>query len=133
MVSDAKEIPIKMQELLYKYYNEWKGLDPFEREARFHIDFIRIHPFEDGNHWTIRLLLAYNLLKQGIAPAVITSDLEEYYGEYRNNKDYLGMANILKIQSIKESEILKNSLENYNLKERWEIETAEKVYKDYCK
>ena len=60
-------VPTRIQELLYKYNNEWAlELPPYklgdseeirekyyraicEREAKFHIEFERIHPFEDGN------------------------------------------------------------------------------------
>lgn len=43
-ISKPLEITKDMSNLLQKYYEDWKDLDPFEREARFHIAFIRIHP-----------------------------------------------------------------------------------------
>ena len=48
-IEKAKNISKKMEELLNKYYGEWANLDVFEREARFNIEFLRIHPFDDGN------------------------------------------------------------------------------------
>ena len=50
-----------IKRLLYKYNNTWSSLDYLKREALFHLEFIRIHPFEDGNGRTGRLLLNYNL------------------------------------------------------------------------
>ena len=37
-----------MMQLVWEY-NHDEGEDPFLREAKFHIRFERIHPFEDGN------------------------------------------------------------------------------------
>lgn len=46
-------IPYQIYPYLYSlidnYYNVWNLLDPFLREAMFHINFMRIHPFEDEN------------------------------------------------------------------------------------
>lgn len=113
-ISTPENIQRDMLQLLDNYHHNWKELEPFEREAKFHIDFIRIHPFEDGNGRTARLLLNYNLLKQGIAPVIITNDLREYYESYIKNKDVDALTNLLKIQSIKESEIINYLISEYN-------------------
>lgn len=44
--------------LIDNYYNVWNLLDPFLREAMFHINFMRIHPFEDGNKRCAKIILA---------------------------------------------------------------------------
>lgn len=119
-ISNAVEIK-KDMELLVKNYNiTWRELDTFEREARFHIDFIRIHPFEDGNGRTGRLILNYNLLRQSLAPVIITSDMEEYYHSYIENNDIEGMANLFRIQSIRENEVIGQLFDRY-LSEKKEI------------
>jgi Fic family protein len=41
--------------------------------ARLHHDFIRIHPFDDGNGRVVRLLVNYVLLKVGLLPLVVKS------------------------------------------------------------
>ena len=41
--------------------------------ARLHHDFIRIHPFDDGNGRVIRLLLNFVLLRAGLLPLVVKS------------------------------------------------------------
>ena len=112
-ITDPKNIRLELLNLIEKYQTDWQQIDPYEKEARFHIEFIRIHPFEDGNGRTARLLLNYNLLKQQIAPIVITNDLLEYYEEYIKNEDIKGMCNLFKIQSLKEQQVLNILYEEY--------------------
>lgn len=54
--SKATNIYMDLYVLFDNYYNVWKDLDPFLREAYFHIRFLHIHPFEDGNGRTARVL-----------------------------------------------------------------------------
>ncbi|MGL4980636.1 MAG: Fic family protein [Fusobacteriaceae bacterium] len=44
-----------------------------------HIEFERIHPFNDGNGRTGRLVMNYSLLKNDIPPIIITKDLKSEY------------------------------------------------------
>ena len=101
---DKKMFPREIQKLLFEYKNGFgeEILDPnepgisydekvnriykiFEREAKFHIIFERIHPFNDGNGRTGRILMNYNLLKQGIAPVLITNFMSRDYKKYIND------------------------------------------------
>lgn len=41
--------------------------------ARLHHDFIRVHPFDDGNGRVVRLLLNFVLLRAGLLPLVVKS------------------------------------------------------------
>ena len=85
--------------LLYNYYFMWKDLDVFLKEAMFHIKFMRIHPFEDGNKRSAKLLTTTNLCKQGLPPIIITKeDTDEYY-RFINECDYDGFAEFLKQRS----------------------------------
>ena len=59
-----------MMQLVWEY-NHDEGEDPFLREAKFHIRFERIHPFEDGNGRTGRILINRGLMRAGLAPVVI--------------------------------------------------------------
>ncbi len=103
-ISEPANIRNDIEKLIDRYYNDWKEMDPFEREARFHIDFIRIHPFEDGNGRTGRLLLNYNLLSKGIEPVIITTELVDYYQDYIARGDVEGMTNLFRIQSRREKD-----------------------------
>lgn len=92
--------------LLDNYYNVWNLLDPFLRESMFHINFMRIHPFEDGNKRCAKIILASNLLKSFCAPIIITEeDTKEYY-EYINKCDYEGFAEFLRQRSKLEMDTL---------------------------
>lgn len=59
---------------------EKKDLNPIELAAWTHAEFVRIHPFIDGNGRTSRLLMNYQLMNQGFLPVSIAKeDRLEYY------------------------------------------------------
>ena len=71
-------VAVQMAELL-KDYEQFKG-HPLERAAKLHIDFVKIHPFVDGNGRTARLLMNLDLMKAGLQPVVIKAvDRLSYY------------------------------------------------------
>ena len=115
-IESPKNIPEKMKELLEKYYNEWSKLDIFEREALFNIEFLRIHPFEDGNGRTSRLILNYNLLRQGHAPVLIPNSSREDYFDARNRKDVKWIKDLFEKESQKELLILEELISEYESK-----------------
>ena len=100
---DKENVPFEMQKLFRDYENGF-GLEIqnpyeanipyeekmkrlytlFEREAIFHIRFERIHPFNDGNGRTGRIIMNYHLLKQHLAPVLITEVLSDDYKKYIN-------------------------------------------------
>ena len=45
----------------------------------FHVQFERIHPFQDGNGRVGRLILFWQCLQNGIVPFIITEELRLYY------------------------------------------------------
>jgi Fic family protein len=45
----------------------------------FHVQFERIHPFQDGNGRVGRLILFWQCLQNGIVPFIITEDLRLFY------------------------------------------------------
>jgi Fic family protein len=67
---DLLQVPEQMAALLRWYDTEAVELHPVERAARLHVDFVKIHPFVDGNGRTARLLLNLELLKAGF-PAIV--------------------------------------------------------------
>lgn len=70
-----EETPALMSDLIDWYENESKEqqLHPAYLAALFHYKFVRIHPFDDSNGRTARLVMNYILLKNDYAPLVIES------------------------------------------------------------
>ena len=109
-----EEIPNQMSELLYKYDNNFgleikdvfeENITPDERydrlfliclkEAMFHIAFEHLHPFSDGNGRTGRIIMSSNLMREKIAPPLITSIMLEQYKRFIDNYDYQGLAQMI--------------------------------------
>ena len=65
---DYLHVPELMQDLIASY-NTFIG-HPIERAARLHVDFVKIHPFIDGNGRTARLLMNFDLIKSGYLPVI---------------------------------------------------------------
>ncbi len=96
---------IKQAMLYYVYnYNHDEGRSIYEKIADYHIRFERIHPFEDGNGRTGRLLINFGLLSDGKAPIVIDQDDRSKYFEYLAKQDMIGLAGYIEEKSIKEQE-----------------------------
>ena len=74
------EVQSKMQEFIKKYNENITKLHPIELASFVHIEFVKIHPFLDGNGRTSRLLMNLELIKAGFPPVVIElEDRLEYY------------------------------------------------------
>jgi Fic family protein len=76
-----EETPSLMSELIEKFRSDFDkdATDLPRRLAKFHHDFSVIHPFDDGNGRTMRLLVNYALLRNGYLPIVIKSIEKEQY------------------------------------------------------
>jgi Fic family protein len=77
-----EETPIKMQELIewFRKEREKPDVNPIILASLFHYKFIRIHPFDDGNGRTARILMNFILMQFGFPPVIIrTEDKENYY------------------------------------------------------
>lgn len=70
---------------LIKQYNKEKHRS-IEDIIAFHVDFERIHPFQDGNGRIGRLILFKECLKNNIVPFIIDDNLKLYY--YRGLKEW---------------------------------------------
>jgi len=62
-------VPPMICELLASH--EASALHPIAEAARFHLEFECIHPFDDGNGRTGRLLLNWMLMRRGYPPIII--------------------------------------------------------------
>lgn len=99
---EPEKIPNLMNYYIYNYNNDEQ--DIFNKMARYHIEFEKIHPFEDGNGRTGRLLLNYELLKNNLPPVVITKEDRVKYFEFIKNNDVIGFEKWLKELSFSEKE-----------------------------
>lgn len=62
-------------DIMYK-----KDLNPIELAAWTHAEFVRIHPFQDGNGRTSRLIMNYQLMSGGFLPISIAKESRlDYY------------------------------------------------------
>ena len=81
-----EETPAKMHDLLewFRKEKERSAVNPIILAALFHYRFIRIHPFDDGNGRTARILMNFILMQFGFPPVIIkTEDKENYYAVLR--------------------------------------------------
>ena len=77
-----EETPAKMFDLLNWYSQKTKeeNANPILLAAEFHYKFIRIHPFDDGNGRTARILMNFILMQFGFPPVIIkTEDKANYF------------------------------------------------------
>ena len=79
-----EEVAEKMKILLEEYKGKEKK--NFEDILDFHVEFERIHPFQDGNGRVGRLIMFKECLKYNIVPFIIEDDLKMFY--YRGLKEW---------------------------------------------
>mgnify|MGYP000202308543 CR=1 FL=1 len=99
----ANQVNQLMMQLVYEY-NHDDDVDPYLREARFHIRFERIHPFEDGNGRTGRILVNRGLLQAGLAPVVVPFERRAEYLAMLAGGDPDGLAEMFRSLSHDEEE-----------------------------
>lgn len=86
-----EEVAAKMKALLAEYNcKEEKTLDDI---MEFHVQFEKIHPFQDGNGRVGRLIMFKECLKYNIVPFIIEDNLKLYYyrglKEWKNERGFL--------------------------------------------
>ncbi|WP_313370567.1 Fic family protein [Sedimentibacter sp.] len=67
-------MPENMQKLIAEYQSDWKDYHPVVRATLLHGEFVKIHPFIDGNGRTARLILNFELMKNGYTPIIIKKE-----------------------------------------------------------
>ncbi len=90
-ITPPEMIPLEMERLLQTYETEWKELPILEKVTKFHHRFLAIHPFEDGNGRVARMILSFQLLKEGLNPFLLTKEQFQKYHEslYYDREDDL--------------------------------------------
>lgn len=118
---------------LYFDLKNKKIIDPIELAAWTHAEFVRIHPFIDGNGCTSRLIMNYQLMKNNLLPVSVPKELKyEYiqaldkYATTRNVSDFKGFIEKLEeaeldryIQAIKDLKISDRA--NLGIREKLEV------------
>ena len=88
------EIKNFYSDLLHK-----SDLNPIELAAWTHAEFVKIHPFVDGNGRTSRLIMNYQLLANGFLPVSIPKssrfDYFDVLESYAMNSDLAPFANMI--------------------------------------
>lgn len=87
LISGTEHIPPKhfkiqelMSDMIEEYKKVWSDLHPVISASLLHGEFVKIHPFVDGNGRVARLLLNFELMRNGYPPIVIKKEQRlEYY------------------------------------------------------
>lgn len=112
------QIHEKMCELLGIYLNSEKSLIDI---TKLHAEYEKIHPFQDGNGRTGRMILFRECLKNGIIPFVICDENKNQYTHLLNaaqkTEDFAALAGYFEEEACKYYEILQEFLRVYENKD----------------
>ena len=75
---DYVKVPEEMEKLMNRY-KDWNNYHPLIRAALLHGEFVFIHPFIDGNGRTARLLMNFEVMKNGYLPIIIKASTKLRY------------------------------------------------------
>ena len=110
--AQPEEVHPQMKSLLADY-NSLKQI-AFDDLLDFHVQFERIHPFQDGNGRVGRLLLFWQCLQTGIVPFIITEDLRLFY--YRGIQNWGKINGYLRDTCLTAQDSFKELLEYFGVK-----------------
>lgn len=83
--SKPEDVEKDMQELL-GYYNSKETITLYDI-AEFHVRYEKIHPFQDGNGRTGRMIMYKECLKNNIFPFIIEDDRKQEYYDCLSKED----------------------------------------------
>lgn len=102
----------KEMKSLLKSYNSIKT-PSFEDILDFHVNFERIHPFQDGNGRVGRLIMFWQCLQSNIVPFIITDDLRLFY--YRGIQNWGKINGYLRDTCLTAQDNFKGILDYYRI------------------
>ena len=110
--TQPKEVHKHMRTLLAEY----NGIEKVELTdiLDFHVQFERIHPFQDGNGRVGRLVMFWQCLQAGIVPFIITEDLRLFY--YRGIQNWGQIKGYLQDTCLTAQDNYKALLDYFNIK-----------------
>ncbi len=79
--ASVEDTPPRMQALVAWLQQELAvpTIHPVALATRLHYDFVRIHPFDDGNGRVARLLVNYVLMRAGYLPVIVRTEDKKNY------------------------------------------------------
>lgn len=99
-------------ERLITLYNSWSNYHPIVRSALLHGEFVKIHPFIDGNGRTSRLLMNFEVMKKGYLPIIIKAESRlSYYDTLNKASVKADYTDFVKLIAEFENNILDKYLE----------------------
>lgn len=100
----ASQVPQYMAQWIHWQESEGLQYHPVVCAAIAHHGFVAVHPFEDGNGRTSRLLLNLQLLRDGYAPAFLLREWKGRYLQALQAADYGQYASIVNLigQAVEE-------------------------------
>ncbi|MEG2460879.1 MAG: Fic family protein [Clostridia bacterium] len=103
---DYTVVKEKMEELILRYKDWCKKYHPIIVSALLHGEFVKIHPFSDGNGRAARLLMNFEIIRNGYTPVIIKNEIRSKYydalDKAHNTGDYTDFIEIA-INSAKDS------------------------------
>ena len=132
MPPSALDVPSKMEELIVWARKNHKNMPIVDFSAIFHHKFVYIHPFEDGNGRTGRLLMNIFFMHNGFPMTIIqVNDRQKYYRVLAAADDgnYAPLVNFVGQSVLRSLNIYLDVLTPSKEKENW-ISLAEA--KKYC-
>ena len=130
--ASPEETPALMGDLIEWYNQNKEATHPVRLAALMHYKLVRIHPFDDSNGRTTRLIMNFILMQNGYAPIVIESKKKDEYLAALNKADVGDISAFEKYiadVSFKWEEIFLKAMKGEKIEEEGDLEKKIDVLK----